>query len=81
MTQVADSKRIDTIEYDGVKVVYDNNTYTATVVRCVGCVRVSTVYPLNWVANDKMDTCEFIRRIKTFDQQTKQLSDKLGLPW
>jgi hypothetical protein len=80
MTQVADTTRIETIEYDGVKVTFNHGSYTATVVRCVGNIRVSTTYPMNWVA-DGSDVLEFIRKIKTFDQQAKALAYRLELPF
>jgi hypothetical protein len=72
-------KRIDTVEYDGVKVVFNYNDFTATVVHGYGSIRVTTIYPLNWVA-DGGSTLEFIVKIKKLDRKSRQLQFELGLP-
>jgi hypothetical protein len=71
--------KIHVVEYDGVKVTFNYNDYTATVVRCNGSIRITTVYPLDWVA-DGTSTLDFIARIKKFDLQSRRLCFDLLLP-
>ena len=71
--------RVDTVEYDNVKIVFNHGDYTATVVHGMGAIRVTTVYPMNWVA-DGSNVLDFMSKIRMFDLQARQLQSKLGLP-
>jgi hypothetical protein len=67
------------VEYDNVKVVFSYSNYTATVVHGMGAVRVTTVYPLNWVVNGT-NVLDFMSKVRKYDLQARELQFKLGLP-